>query len=142
MFNNVLVAIDGSKMSEKVLKVAAQFAKEQGSKLTLIHVAKDLVIPTTMVVADYEKILEEMRNAAMALLREAQQKLEQQDVKAEILYKQGSSISRLIVQVAQEQSADLIIIGSRGLGNIKGLMLGGVSQKVAQLSQCPVLLVK
>jgi len=142
MFNNVLVAIDGSKMSEKVLKVAEQFAKEHGSRLTLIHVAKDLVIPTTMVVADYEKILDEMRNAAMALLREAQQKLELQAVRADLLFKQGTSISRLIVQVAEEKNADLIIMGSRGLGNIKGLMLGGVSQKVAQLSQCPVLFVK
>lgn len=142
MFNKILVAIDGSKMSDKVLKVAIQFAKEQGAELTLIHVAKDLVIPPTMVVTDYEKILAEMRNAGMALLGEAQHKLELEGVKAGVLFKQGSSISRLIVQVAQEQQVNLIIIGSRGLGNIKGIMLGGVSQKVAQLSECPVLLVK
>lgn len=142
MFNKIVVAIDGSKMSDKVLQVATQFVKEQGAELTLIHVAKDLVIPPTMVVTDYEKILAEMRNAGMALLGEAQHKLELQGVKAGVLFKQGSSISRLIVQVAQEQKADLIIIGSRGLGNIKGIMLGGVSQKVAQLSECPVLLVK
>jgi nucleotide-binding universal stress UspA family protein len=142
MFNKVLVAIDGSKMSEKVLRVAEQFAKEHGAALTLIHVAKDLVLPTTIVVTDYVKILDEMRIAATALLEEAQHKLKLQDVKADVMYKQGTSISHVIVEMAKEQSYDLIIIGSRGLGNIKGLMLGGVSQKVSQLSDCPVLLVK
>jgi nucleotide-binding universal stress UspA family protein len=41
-----------------------------------------------------------------------------------------------------EENYQLIIMGSRGLGNIKGLLLGSVSQKVSQLSHCPVLIIK
>lgn len=142
MFNKILVAIDGSKMSEKALQIAAQMAKENEAAITLIHVAKDLVIPPTMVVTDYEKIINEMKTAAISLLEEGQSQLKQHNVEADYVFKQGSSISRAIVEVAQEQNYDLIIIGSRGLGNIKGMMLGGVSQKVVQLSNCPVLIVK
>lgn len=142
MFNKILVAIDGSKMSDKVLHAAGQLAQEHQAKLTLITVGKELVIPPTMVITDYEKILAEMSNAGKALLKESQQKLKGYEIETESLFVQGSSISRMIVKVAQEQSYDLIVIGSRGLGNIKGMMLGGVSQKVAQLSNCPVLIIK
>ena len=47
-----------------------------------------------------------------------------------------------IVKKAKEGNYQLIIMGSRGLGGIKGLMLGSVSQKVSQLSHCPVLIIK
>ena len=47
-----------------------------------------------------------------------------------------------IVRKAKEGNYQLIIMGSRGLGGIKGLMLGSVSQKVSQLSHCPVLIIK
>lgn len=142
MFKKILVAIDGSKMSEKVLETVVPIAKENGSEITIIHVSKELVLPRAVVVTDLEKILSEMRNSAIELLNEAQHKLKAQGVDANYIYKQGSSVSRVIVEVAQEKDADLIIIGSRGLGNIKGMMLGGVSQKVAQLSVCPILIVK
>lgn len=142
MFNRILVAIDGSKMSEKVLNTAAQLAKQYEAKLTLINVGKELVIPPNVVITDLQKILAEVSKAGHELLREAQEKLKVQGIEASSLFVQGSSISRKIVEVACEQQHDLIVIGSRGLGNIKEVMLGGVSHKVTQLSKCPVLIVK
>ncbi|MCM3634890.1 universal stress protein [Paenibacillus camelliae] len=142
MFNRILVAIDGSKMSEKVLVTAAQLAKQYEAKLTLINVGKELVIPPNVVITDLQKILAEVSKAGHELLREAQEKLKVQGIEASSLFVQGSSISRKIVEVACEQQQDLIVIGSRGLGNIKEVMLGGVSHKVTQLSKCPVLIVK
>ncbi|MEK4252440.1 universal stress protein [Paenibacillus sp. FSL W7-1287] len=142
MFNCILVAIDGSKMSEKVLNTAAQLAKQYEAKLTLINVGKELVIPPNVVITDLQKILAEVSKAGHELLREAQEKLKVQGIESSSLFVQGSSISRKIVEVACEQQHDLIVIGSRGLGNIKEVMLGGVSHKVTQLSKCPVLIVK
>lgn len=55
MFNCILVAIDGSKMSEKVLNTAAQLAKQYEAKLTLINVGKELVIPPNVVITDLQK---------------------------------------------------------------------------------------
>jgi len=46
-----------------------------------------------------------------------------------------------IVTIAKKENADLIIIGSRGLGALKGILLGNVSQKIAQVAPCPVMIV-
>lgn len=142
MFKRILVAIDGSKMSEKVLDTAKQLTVLHQAKLTLINVGKELVIPPNVVITDLQKILSEISKAGHDLLHEAKAKLKAEGIEADTLFVQGSSISRLIVNVAREQNHDLIVIGSRGLGNIKEVMLGGVSHKVTQLSQCPVLIVK
>lgn len=142
MFNNILVAIDGSKMSEKVLNTATELALLHQAKLTVINVGKELVIPPNVVITDLEKILAEINRAGNELLQEAKEKLKAKGIEANTVFMQGSSISRLIVSVAHEHHHDLIVIGSRGLGNIKEMMLGGVSHKVIQLSKCPVLIVK
>lgn len=142
MFKKVLVAIDGSKMTDKVLEAAKTFAQSNETKLTLVYVGKELVIPPNVIITDYERILSEMTKAGHELLAEAKQKLEAEGVAAETLFVQSSSISRVIVNVACDQHYDLIVIGSRGLGNIKEVMLGGVSHKVTQLSKCPVLIIK
>nr|WP_319538165.1 universal stress protein [uncultured Methanospirillum sp.] len=47
-----------------------------------------------------------------------------------------------IVAIAKKEMADLIVIGSRGLGAIKGVLLGSVSQKIAQTAPCPVMIVR
>jgi len=47
-----------------------------------------------------------------------------------------------IIEIADKEKADLIIIGSRGLGAIKGVVLGSVSQKVTHHAACPVMIVK
>ena len=47
-----------------------------------------------------------------------------------------------IVELAKEEGFDLIVLGSRGLGNIKEFFLGGVSDRVADEAPCPVLIVK
>lgn len=49
--------------------------------------------------------------------------------------------ARVIVSVAQETDAGVIVIGSRGLGDLQGFLLGSVSHKVTSLSEVPVLVV-
>ena len=49
--------------------------------------------------------------------------------------------SRTIVKFAKDKNADLIVVGSRGLGDIEGYLLGSVSHKVTSLSDCPVLVI-
>ena len=48
----------------------------------------------------------------------------------------------MILGIAEKESADLIVLGSRGLGALSGLVMGSVSQKIVQLAPCPVLIVK
>ena len=56
--------------------------------------------------------------------------------------RRSGDAAAIILEVANDQSADMIVMGSRGLGNVKGLLLGSVSHKVTQLSECSCITVK
>ena len=141
MFNRILVAIDGSKMSEKALKSAIDIAKERYSKIEVIHVEKKLAITEEMPYTTVDNIYSQQRKEAEDLLNQAVSLAENEGIKIETQCVIGEPYIQIIKR-AEERNCQLIVIGSRGLGNIKGLMLGSVSQKVSQLAHCPVLIIK
>ena len=53
----------------------------------------------------------------------------------------GGQPARTIVKFAEEHDADVIVVGSRGLGDVEGFLLGSVSHKITSLADCPVLVV-
>ncbi len=61
------------------------------------------------------------------------------DVEPEVLEGPGP---KAILNVAETRDADLIVVGSRGLGAVRGLLLGSVSERVIRLAKCPVLVVR
>ncbi|WP_018661711.1 universal stress protein [Heyndrickxia acidiproducens] len=141
MFNRILVAIDGSEMSDKALKTALNFAKERFSKVGVIHVERNLNIAEGMSEATVEDIYAEQAKEDNDLLKQAVSLAEEEEIEIEPLIAMGDPAIQ-IVKKAEEGNYQLIVMGSRGLGNIKGLMLGSVSQKVSQLAHCPVLIIK
>ncbi len=141
MFNRILVAIDGSKMSEKALKTALTFANERFSKIGVIHVEKNLNITEGMPNATIDDLYNEQGKEASDLLNHAVSLAEEVGIEIETQYVIGEPAIQ-IVKKAEEGKYQLIVMGSRGLGNLKGLMLGSVSQKVSQLAHCPVLIIK
>ncbi|EKN70877.1 UspA domain-containing protein [Neobacillus bataviensis LMG 21833] len=141
MFNRILVAIDGSIMSEKALKSAFNFVKERYSKISVIHVEKNIEITEGMPKATIDRIYSEQSKESEDLLHQATALAENEGIEIEVQLVMGEPAIQ-IVKKAEERNYQLIVMGSRGLGNIKGLMLGSVSQKVTQLSHCPVLIIK
>ncbi|MBS4211123.1 MULTISPECIES: universal stress protein [Neobacillus] len=141
MFNRILVAIDGSKMSEKALQTALKFAKERFSKIGVIHVEKNLQIVDGMPIKTIDNIYTDQETKGRDLLQQAITLAEEEGIEIETHYVMGEPAIQ-IAKKADELNYQLIVIGSRGLGNIKGLMLGSVSQKVSQLAHCPVLIIK
>lgn len=141
MFNRILVAIDGSSMSKKALKSAIQFAKERYSKITVIHVEKNLQIPEGMANESIDDLYSAMRDEGNEILNQAVLMAEEEEIEVTPKLLFGDPAIQ-IVKMAEEENYQLIIMGSRGLGGIKGLMLGSVSQKVSHLSHCPVLIIK
>jgi len=141
MFNRILVAIDGSTMSKKALKSAIQFGKERYSNIGVIHVEKNLQIPEGMTNESIDELYSTLREEGNEVINYAISLAEEEgiDVNTQLVF--GDPAFQ-IVRKAKEGNYQLIIMGSRGLGGIKGLMLGSVSQKVSQLSHCPVLIIK
>lgn len=145
MFEKILVAIDEREMNEKVLNAALGVANYKATEVTLVHVNKTTVTAAFPYVSKelMEGTIEEMEKASQKILDDAEQRLRQQaseNVRIKKVNLQGDPALQILGH-AKEYGHNMIIIGSRGLDGLKGLMLGSVSYKVSQLSECPVLIV-
>ncbi len=150
MTKNILVAVDGSDNAERAVAVAADLAQKYDASLIAVHVMRDDASdrhPPEL--RDYEKLehveLSErsmLQAEADQILRHAEMRVrDKEGVRIETVLREGDAATD-ILQVAKDRGADLIVMGTRGLGTLKGLLVGSVSQKVSQLSACNCLIVK
>ena len=147
MFQKILVPIDGSSPSQDALKMAANIAKTMQSKLTVLHVidlTSAYIFLETMTALNSQQIhtmTDELETKGKQILNDAATEIQSTSLTCESILKTGHP-ARVICEVAKTDRFDLIIMGSRGLSDFKGLLLGSVSHQVLQRSHCPVLLVK
>lgn len=148
MTKKILIPFDGSVHSKKAILFAADVAKQHDSELFLIHVVKDRDIPPEILeYIESEKIDGGIGKVSAKLISEGIMKAAQQQVRDMGLKIAKSMVFRgdpaeEILQFARNNDIDMIVIGSRGLGKIKGLLLGSVSGKVCQLAECTCVTVK
>ncbi len=138
MFKTIVVGVDGTERSEKAAVVAADIAQKYNARLILVY-AYDPV-PRYFGTEIYEEAVaqaiahgEEVLETTIAKLTEGM------DVEQEVL--EGPA-AQAILNVVRAHEADLVVIGSRGLGEIAALALGSVGHKLIQQSPVPVLIVK
>ncbi len=151
MFRKILVGVDGSEHAWRAVDVAGGLARLCGSELLVLHVVHRQVQPEAVrEVAEAEHMRleeEEARYAADltlgdALAREGADRLRAQGVERVYSRVSEGNPARQIVELAQEEGVDLVVLGSRGLGDVRSLVLGGVSHKVSHLAECACLLVR
>jgi nucleotide-binding universal stress UspA family protein len=140
MFEKVLLAVDGSEHALHAARTAADLARAMNSKEFRIVAAYDFIPPYLG-----EPNLQFAINARM----EEAQKIMQTAVDAvgdlpceihtELL---EAPPAEAIINVAVTRKSDVIVMGSRGLGTLAGLLLGSTSQKVVAHAPCPVLIVR
>ncbi len=138
MFKNILLAFDGSEYSTKALTCAKSMAEQYKATLWLVHVfshTSDLLGGE-----DFEKLFAKRKCAGQVVLDDALEKLGEPsfDIRQELL--EGPE-AESILKIAENSQSDLIVMGTRGLGTLKGLLLGSVSRKVIHYSTCPVMVV-
>lgn len=153
MYNRILVAVDGSDNALRAAAEAVRMAQgNPNAQLTLITVVPfvDPVfafgpLVTTQQVAEAEKKAadEVLKNAeeVIARAKEAVDLTEQSGIKVESLVQIGDP-AQAIIECAAKGGYEIIVMGRRGMGLLKELLLGSVSSKVLQLAPCPVLLVR
>lgn len=138
MFNNIVLAYDGSEYSEKALQRARAIAERFEATLWLVHVFRN---PSDLLgYTDFEKVYARRKSAAQAVMDDALQKLGRTTVSVHEELQEGHE-TESILKVAEKCAADLIVMGTRGLGAVKGLLVGSVSRKVIYLAECPVMVV-
>ena len=138
MFNNMVLALDGSEFSAKALPYAKSMAERFESTLWLVHVFSN---PSDFFgYADYEKLFAKRKGAGQAVLDEARQKLGTTTFIVNEELHEGPE-AETILKVAENCEADLIVMGQRGFGAVKGFLVGSVSRKVIHYASCPVMVV-
>ncbi len=141
MFSKILIPVDGSDNSYRALDAALLLSEKLGAKVTAIHVMED--IPVLHIQS--EKLLTELIDAY---------KKENQLILSkcsEIATRKGLSINTKLLQgnpgstilaFCEKEKYDIVVIGSRGMGRFKELVLGSVSSKVVHHSSCPVMIIR
>ncbi|MEI3376722.1 MAG: universal stress protein [Coriobacteriales bacterium] len=137
MYRNILIAADGSDNSLRATQQAADIASLlDEAKVTIVSVIA-IDVYSDMV---YDPI-EAHGEAQREIIRDAEQVLADAGIDYEVVLLHGRPADE-IIRYAAETEADLLVIGSRGLGALREFALGSVSHKVLTHAKCPVLVVK
>jgi len=145
MFKTILVAVDGSSNSQRAVRAAAELGKCHGAALILLHVIPDEPLPRELakMIASGEITASHMallKDSAEIILQEAQEVLRAAGVtedKSEYIH--GDPAFQ-IIEYAQANQVDLIVIGHRGLG-AQITMLGSVTRKLVNITRISCLII-
>jgi len=144
LYKKILVPIDGSKNSFAALKHAVAIAHSFGGEISILYVTA-----LSQQVPSYEQVKgakippnssTDPINFAKTIIAEALKHVPEGMVVQ--TYNETGEPRIAITEFAQKNKYDMIVIGSRGLGTIEGLLIGSVSSYVVKHSKCPVLVAK
>ena len=152
MVNSILVATDASAASNRALEMAIQFARQHNAELLIVHVIRDMQIPFEIKEIpelesnkfdSFSDAREEvMRKVAETVLRIAKEKAEEAGaINVKTAIGTGDPATG-ILGFARRRKVDMIVLGTRGLGKLKGTILGSVSRKVTNNAETSCLIVR
>jgi len=139
MFKEILVAVDGSPHALKAAEIAGEMARVFKSDIYLVT-AYDPV-PSYLGDPYFQKALDKRVAPAEKIITDAKGKIGEIPGKLSTELLEGHP-AEAILDVAETRKVELIVMGTRGLGRLKGALQGSQSQKVAAHANCPVLLVR
>jgi nucleotide-binding universal stress UspA family protein len=148
----ILVATDASAASNRALEMAVQIAGQHDAELLIVHVIRDMQIPFEIKeipelefnkFESFNDAREEiMRKIAETILRAAKEKAQKAGAdKVQTAIGTGDPATG-ILDFARRREVDMIVVGTRGLGKLKGTILGSVSRKVVNNAETTCLIVR
>lgn len=139
---HVLLATDGSQGADRAAEIAAEIAKGLGCSLSILTVGGNLSAEETRQIARAEgnvpDALEAISNQILWHAKDLAGRAGVADIRTQSGW---GDPAEAIIETARREHADAIVMGRRGRGRLAGLLLGSVSQKVASLAPCTVILV-
>jgi nucleotide-binding universal stress UspA family protein len=135
MLEKILLAIDESEHARKAVAAAVELARAGGGTVHVLH-AREVAFARATVVGDSPEEAERLVAGVVEDLKQA-------GVAAEGSVRSAAAgPARAILEQARDLDAGMIVLGSRGVGALGGLLLGSVAHKIIQLAACPVLVVR
>ena len=128
----------------KALDFATYLAKKYQSQLVLVHVVMRQIYainPPEAGVLAGTAIVRELEEDGKAILAKGEETVKAKGIPVETRLKQGVPAEELL-RAAVDEKADLIVLGSRGLSQVRAFFLGSVSDKVSHHAKCPALIVR
>lgn len=138
MYEKIIVATDGSETATTAVEHAADLARMAGSKeVVVVHIC-----PACTPELDPDS---KNRETASKIVNEAGEAVASEGVLVRTILEMDyppEEVGEALLDIINNESADLVILGSRGLSEFRGMLLGSISHKVIQHTKCPVLVIK
>ena len=145
MFSSIVVGTDGSETAGKAVLQATELARQVGASVSLVSAYEP--VSGNRLREEKREVPKDMewmvnpREDVEATLKEAAEKLEGAGVKVDTYAREGDAADA-ILDVAEETSADLIVVGNKGMTGTKRFLLGSVPNKVSHHAPCSVLIIR
>ena len=145
-FSKIVVGIDGSKLSMDAADYAMEIAKKDGAQVIALNVNR-LPLSSYGLAAPRDEVKQSKENEEMQEFKELLYKVSLNakhnnvQLKKEIINSQ-MSVEAAIVEYAESEGVDLIVVGTKGTSDIKNMLLGSIASGVVKYATCPVMVVK
>lgn len=140
MFEKILLALDGSEHSKNAAKIVGEMTKSKGVEKVFVVVVYD-PIPTYLGEPNLQVVIDARLYEANEMLKAGLEAMGEVSCKVITEIIEGNP-AEAIIDIAKVREVDLIVLGSRGRGQLAGLLLGSTSQKVVGHAPCPVLVTR
>jgi nucleotide-binding universal stress UspA family protein len=145
MFGSIVVGTDGSSTAGEAVRQATELARAVGAKVYLVSAYEP--VPEGRLRDERQEVPEDLqwmvnpREDVERTLQEGAQTLEADGIAVETLAREGDPADA-ILDVAEEQGADLIVVGNKGMTGAKRFLLGSVPNKVSHHAPCSVMIIR
>lgn len=136
---SIVVGTDGSAGAEAAVERAAEVAQGTGARVHLVTAYPDIPSYRERIGSSAKRQSIDLQEVADSVLARATGKLS--GIEVETHSREGDP-AQVIADVAQEQGADLIVVGDRGLTGLERFLLGSVSSKLSHHAPCSVMIVR
>jgi nucleotide-binding universal stress UspA family protein len=145
VFKRIVVGTDGSETAAEAVRQAAELAKAHGAKLHLVSAYEP--VPESRMRRERQEAPKDVEQAinpredVNETLGEAEERVKGEGVEVQTHPREGNPADA-ILDVAEEQNADLVVVGNKGMTGTKRFLLGSVPNKVSHHSSSSVLIVR
>jgi nucleotide-binding universal stress UspA family protein len=138
---SIVVGTDGSANAEAAVREATRVAKDRGARLNLVSAYPKVLTHSEVISRSAKRQPIDLHEVAETVLARAEAAVEDEGVEV-LTHARAGDPARNLLEVADEQDAELIVIGARGLTAFERFLLGSVSSKLAHHAKCSLLIVR
>jgi nucleotide-binding universal stress UspA family protein len=146
MYENIMVAVDGSASSKQALAEALKVARASGAHVSVVYVVDKSPLFTYAGRFDPHALIDEIRSDGIKVLRDAERAIAQAGVSGDAeLVETGSvgeDIAERLQRYVDEHRIDLAVVGTHGRRGLRRVLLGSVAERFLRGARCPVLMIR